>query len=48
MKALPVSIGIGAAMGGVKKEFLQALCENDMQVENMMLELDLEKSKKDG
>ena len=48
MKALPVSIGVGSVLGGVKKEFLQAICENELQVENMMLKIEAEKTSKDG
>ena len=48
IQALPVSIGASAAIGGVPEEFLRAICENEMQVQAMMVQIEAEKAKKNG
>lgn len=45
---MPVSIGVSAAIGGMTEEFLQAICENELQIQAMMVQIEAEKAKKNG
>lgn len=45
---MPVSIGVSAAIGGMTEEFLRAICENEMQVQAMLAQIEAEKAKKNG
>jgi len=35
-------------MGGASEDFLRAICENEMQVKAMMVQIEAEKAKKNG
>jgi hypothetical protein len=48
VKAMSVSIGVGAAIGGVSEDFLRAICENEMQIQAMLVQIEMEKAKKNG
>lgn len=44
--SLIVSVGIGAAVGGPSREYLEALCENPLQVNAMLAQLEMEKAQR--
>jgi len=48
MRALPVSVGISAAIGGPDKSFLEAISENPMHVEAMQAAIEMKKAKSGG
>ncbi len=48
LQALPISVGIGAAIKGPGKEFVEALCENPLQVVAIMAKVEAEKANKNG
>lgn len=48
LRSLPISVGIGAAIGGPNKEFLEAICENPLHVEALMANIESEKAKQNG
>lgn len=35
-------------MGGASEDFLRAICENEMQVQAMLVQIEAEKAKKNG
>lgn len=41
-------MGIGAAFGGMSEEFVRALIENELQVQNALAIVEQEKAKKNG
>jgi hypothetical protein len=48
VKALPISLGVGAAFGGMSEEFIRALIENEFQVQEAMALAEREKADKNG
>lgn len=48
VKAVPISLGVGAAFGGMSEEFIRALIENEFQVQEAMILAEREKANKNG
>ena len=48
VKAVPISLGVGAAFGGMSEEFIRALIENEFQVKEAMALAEREKASKNG
>jgi hypothetical protein len=45
---VPISLGVGAAFGGMSEEFIRALIENEFQVQEALALAEREKADKNG